>query len=63
VAIFILKNSHSFYASRPALNQALNSAYSHYKASGTHNALKKHFPLAQEYSISQITEFILKDHI
>jgi hypothetical protein len=63
VSIIILDHTTLFYASssRPTLEQALDMAYSQYRASNTHNAVMKQFSAPpQTYSILKFIEFILK---
>jgi hypothetical protein len=63
VSILILEHASLYYASssKPTLDQALDGAYSQYKASNIHNAVIEQFPAApQTYSILQFTEFILR---
>ena len=64
--ILILDCASLFYASRsrPTLEEALDQAYSQYKSSDTHNAVKEQFSLPiQEYSISQLEEFVLSHRL
>jgi len=50
--------------SRPALDDALDQAFSQYESSDTHNAVKEQFSLPPEqYSISQFTEFVLSHRL
>jgi hypothetical protein len=45
----------------PSVKDALDNAYSQYLSSDAHNAVQRQFSAsAQEYSISQFTEFILQ---
>jgi hypothetical protein len=60
--ILILENACLFYASQPQPDRsvALDRAYSLYKTSQTHIAASKEFSASSmEYSIPQLTEFIL----
>jgi hypothetical protein len=66
VSIIILDRASLFFASpsRPSLNDALGQAYSQYKSSGTHNAVKEQFPLCpKQYSTLQFTEFVLRHRL
>jgi hypothetical protein len=66
VSILILEHTSLYEASssRPTLNQALDRAYSQYRAFNTHNAVISQFSAApQTYSIIQFTEFILGHHL
>jgi len=62
VTLLILDRASVSYASpsRPTVYKALDQAYSQYKYSDTHNAVKEQFPLPPEqYSISDFTKFVL----
>jgi len=66
VTILILDRAAIIYASssRPTLDDALDQACSQYESSDTHNAVKEQFLLPPEqYSILQITEFVLSHHL
>ena len=60
--ILILEHACFLHAQEPQLHylEAFDKAYSRYKSSDTHNAVKSQFsaPLSQ-YSIPEFTEFIL----
>ena len=62
VTLLILDRASVLYASpsRPNVYDALDQAFSQYKSSDTHNAVKEQFsPPPEQYSISKFTEFIL----
>jgi septin family protein len=64
--ILILECASLDYASSPRadLNEALDMAYSQYRASNTHNAIIEQFSAPPEtYSILQFTEFILGNRL
>lgn len=64
--ILILENACLSYASQSDLNrdEALDKAYSQYKASNIYNIVtQQFFAPAKEYSILQLREFILKYHL
>ena len=64
--ILILENACLYYASQPEPNrdEALNQAYSQYCGSGIHSEVtKQFFSMPTEYSMLQITEFILKHRL
>jgi hypothetical protein len=66
VAILILEYASVVYASQsqPTRNKALNQAYAQYSASDIYNELMKHFSAPPvEYSLLQLTEFILQHHL
>jgi hypothetical protein len=66
VILLILEHACLSYASqsKPTRDEALNQAYSQYRASGVHNAIIKHFSAPpKQYSISQFMEFILEHHL
>jgi len=66
VSILILDRASVSYASpsHPTLKDALDQAYSQYESSDTHNAVKEQFSLPlTEYSISQLTEFVLSHRL
>src|SRR6266850_3095452 len=66
VSILILEHAALYYASssRPDLDEALDRAYSQYRASNTHSAIMEQFSVPPEtYSISQLTEFILENRL
>jgi len=65
VTTLILDRASLFYAFpfRSTLEDALDQAYSQYKSSNTHNAVKEQFFLPpKQYSVSQFTEFVLSHH-
>jgi hypothetical protein len=65
VTILILEYACILHASSsmPPYKEALEKACSQYTMSDAHNALRVQFPLSQVYSISQVTDFILKYHL
>jgi hypothetical protein len=65
VTILILENACYFHALSPELSfqEALDRAYSQYMTSDTHNTLINQFPTSQQYSISQLAEFILQHQL
>jgi len=66
VTILILDCASLFYASpsRPTLDDALDQAFSQYKSSGTHNAVKEQFSRPPEqYSFSHFAEFVLSHRL
>jgi outer membrane lipoprotein-sorting protein len=65
VTILILENACYFHASlpEPSFQEALDRAYSQYRASDTYNALINQFSTSQQYSISQLTEVILQHQL
>jgi hypothetical protein len=63
VSILILEHASLYHASssRPALDKALDRAYSQYKESNIHNIVKEHFFASHgTYLPSQFMEFILE---
>ena len=66
VTVLILDHAALLCASppRPTLGDALDQAYSQYESSGTHNAAKEQFSLSpKQYSILELTEFVLSHRI
>ena len=66
VTILILDCASLFYVSLspPTLKDALNQAYSQYKSSDTHTAVREQFLLPPEqYSILQFTDFVLRHRL
>ena len=66
VAILILDCASLFYSSPShlTLSNALDQAYSQYRCSDTHNAVKEQFLLPpKQYHILQFTEFVLSHRL
>ena len=66
VTILILDCASLLYASpsRLTLEEALDQAYSQYKSSDTHDAVKERFSLPLiRYSIPQLEEFVLNHRL
>ena len=66
VAILILDRASILYVSpsHPTVADALDQACSQYISSDTHNAVKEQFSLPpKQYSILQITEFVLSHRL
>jgi len=65
VTILILENACYFHAlsSEPSFQEALDRAYSQYTTSDTHDVLMNQFPTSQQFSIPQLTEFILQHQL
>ena len=66
MSILILEHASLYYASSsgPDLNEALDMAYSRYRASETHTAVTEQFSAPSEtYTISQFTMFILDNRL
>jgi hypothetical protein len=64
--ILILDLAFFFYISTsfPTVGHALDKAFSQYKSSDTHNAVKEQFVLPpNQYSILQFTEFVLSHRL
>jgi hypothetical protein len=65
VTILILEHACLFHASitKPTIKEALHKAYSQYQALNTQYVITQFLASPKEYSIIQITEFILNHRL